>query len=114
MGQFSVSGNSGVSSVQLLLSLHANPSLSNATGDTALSLAEESAATSRTNTGCNQVVAILRNPEQYTVNPLSNTDVIGIGDSDRSSTGPQPLPPLPTTGEAVQSLFNGIGKLLAK
>jgi hypothetical protein len=69
-------GGCGVVSVQHRLFLHANPKLKNALGETALSIAEDAAGKSESGSSCNQVVAILRNPEQFAIDPLSNSDVI--------------------------------------
>lgn len=77
-------GGCGIASVQHLLFLHANPKLKNALGETALSIAEDAAARSRSGSSCNQVVAMLRNPEQFAIDPLSNSDVIGADMPARS------------------------------
>lgn len=110
---FSAAG-CGIPSVQLLLSLRANSSLKSATGETALSLAEEAAANSSAGSNCNQVVAMLRNPDQYMTNPLSNSDVYGPSGTASGGGAPRSLPPPPKPDEAIQGLFNGIGKLLGK
>lgn len=75
----------GVKSVQHLLFLHANPNLNSAIGETALSLAEDSAVKSRSGSNCNQVVAMLRNPSQFAIDPLSSTDVIVTAQPVRSA-----------------------------
>jgi len=69
-------GGCGIDSVQLLLFMKADPKLKNKMGDTALSIAEDTAAGRQSGGSCNQVVAMLRDPEQYRINPLSNADVI--------------------------------------
>jgi hypothetical protein len=79
LSQISTGGNSRCTllSYQHLLFLHANPELKNALGETALSIAEDAAAKSQSGSSCNQVVAMLRAPEQFAIDPLSNSDVIG-------------------------------------
>lgn len=71
-------GGCGVGSVQHLLYLHANPNLKSTLGETALSLAEDAAVKSQSGSSCNQVVAILRNPDRFAIDPLSNNDVIAV------------------------------------
>lgn len=78
----------GIDSVKLLLFMKADPKLKNKMGDTALSLAEDKAASSQSGGSCNQVVAMLRDPEQYRINPLSNSDIIGISGGARSGAQP--------------------------
>lgn len=78
----------GIKSVQHLLFLHANPNLKSVIGETALSMAEDAAVKSQSGSSCNQVVAMLRNPSQFAINPLSNTDVIVAAQSVRSAGAP--------------------------
>ncbi|MDO9011729.1 MAG: ankyrin repeat domain-containing protein [Gallionella sp.] len=78
-------GGCGIDSVKLFLFLKANPNLKNKMGETALSLAEDAAAKSQSGSSCNQVVAMLRNPSQFAINPLSNADVIVTAQSARSA-----------------------------
>lgn len=107
----------GAPSVQLLLSLKADYTFKNNEGETALNLAEDSAANSGSGSNCNQVVAMLRNPENYMTNPLSNSDVIGdVPATSRNGGGAAPMAPggQPNPAADLQGLLSGIGKLLGK
>lgn len=108
----------GVPSIQLMLSQHADYTFKNRDGETALNLAEDSAANSASGSNCNQVVAMLRNPEKYTTNPLSNSDVIGDSptpsSTGRNGAGPASPGGQPNPAADLQGLLSGIGKLLGK
>jgi ankyrin repeat protein len=104
----------GVSSVQLLLSLHADYSLKDQNGETALNIAEDSAASSGSGSSCNQVVAMLRSPEKYMTSPLSNSDVVGDVPGRGNAGASNGVPGQPNPVADLQGLFSGIGKLLGK
>lgn len=69
----------GIYTVRHLLYLRANPNLTNALGETALSIAEDTAAETKSGSSCNQVVGMLRNPEQSAIDPLELGEIIPTG-----------------------------------
>lgn len=122
-------GGCGINSVQLLLFMKADPTAKNKMGETALSLAEDKAAASRAGGSCNQVVAMLRDPEQFRINPLSNADVIAMASENGAASsngnsgatgngnqswevGGQTSPPTPKPLQTIGSVLDGIGKIL--
>jgi len=108
-------GGCGVGSVQNLLFLHANPNLKNKLGETALSIAEDAAVKSGSGSGCNQVVAMLRNPDQYAIDPLANNNVFGAAPTAPAPVGNAPgAQPAPNPAAAVQGLINVFGKVMGK
>lgn len=91
----------GVEEVKLLLSLGANPKLATPMGETAMSMAADSAANQSSYGSCNEVVRILQNPEQY-----SSED-----SSESASTSSIPSAPNAPSGNPLENLNNALMKL---
>ena len=93
----------GVQGVKQLLALGADPTVKDAAGNTALSLATAEAA-QQTSGACNQVVTILMNPAAYKSTAATSAPA-GVANPPLASSAPTP------TANPLQGLANAIGNI---
>jgi len=94
----------GVQGVKQLLALGADPTVKDAAGNTALSLATAEAA-QQTSGACNQVVTILMNPAAYKNTAAATSAPGGGANPPLASSAPTP------TANPLQGLANAIGNI---
>ncbi len=100
----------GVQGVEHLLALGADPTIKDAAGNTALSLATAEAS-QQTSAACNQVVTILMNPAAYKNTAETQSVPAGVANPPQASASAAAAAPTTPTANPLQGLANAIGNI---